>query len=242
MARWQTPQDFLKSTLGNLYDMDGGFPKKQPYQCWDYGDFFWVNQVGRALVTKAGGNGCAKDCWNISKVVNAGNEFDLIYDKNQLLVGDWIITGNGTNGHIGIVAGITKVGSVVLLQSENNGSVRVNRKDYNISQFLGAFRYKDWHKDGIGFLPAKGYWKFGDRDKRIDTLCRFYADTFYGYFCKSKAEAHRLLDGNYFGNNCLRWTKEFQKRAKADGHYNSTVDGMVGKITYEALKYYGFKG
>lgn len=86
------------------------------------------------------------------------------------------------------------------------------------------------------FLPNRGYWKKGDKDPRIGQLCSFYADTFYGYFCRTKAEAHKLLDGNYFGNNCEKWTKEFQRRT------NLVPDGMVGKLTYAKLKQFGFKG
>lgn len=87
-----------------------------------------------------------------------------------------------------------------------------------------------------GFLPTKGYWKYKDIDPRIGRLNSWYAETFYGYFCKTKAEAHRLLDGNLFGNNCLKWTKEFQRRA------GLAVDGVIGKATYAKLKAYGFKG
>lgn len=87
-----------------------------------------------------------------------------------------------------------------------------------------------------GFLPTKGYWKQGDFDPRIGQLNSWYAETFYGYFCKTKAEAHKLLDGNLFGQNCLKWTKEFQRRT------GLAVDGIIGKATYAKLKQYGFKG
>lgn len=87
-----------------------------------------------------------------------------------------------------------------------------------------------------GFLPAKGYWCKGDVDLRIGNLCNFYANNFYSYFCKTKAQAHIKLDGNYFGDNCYKWTKEFQKRT------GLTPDGIVGKLTYNKLKKYGFKG
>lgn len=87
-----------------------------------------------------------------------------------------------------------------------------------------------------GFLPTKGYWKRGDLDPRIGQLNSFYAETFPAYFAKNKTEAHRLLDGNLFGPNCERWTREFQKRT------GLTADGIVGKATYAKLKAYGFKG
>lgn len=89
---------------------------------------------------------------------------------------------------------------------------------------------------GQGFLPNRGYWKKGDRDARIGNLCWWYAQYYWGYFCKTRAEAHRLLDGNYFGDNCEKWTKEFQRRV------GIVPDGMIGKITYAKLKQYGFGG
>ena len=112
--KWTTANEFLTQTLNKCYDMDK-YPKNQPYQCWDYGDYFWVNQCGRALITKAGGNGCARDCWTISRQVNAGKDFDLIYDRYALRVGDWVIFNGGNNGHIGIVKSVVKAGSLIEL-------------------------------------------------------------------------------------------------------------------------------
>lgn len=78
------------------------------------------------------------------------------------------------------------------------------------------------------FLPAKGYWQYGDVDERIDFLTTFLYATFPAY-------AKRNVLGNMFGKNCLKAIKEFQKRT---GLY---VDGIVGKNTYNMLKKYGFK-
>ena len=145
MARWNTAQSFINETLGGAFDMDG-YPIGQKYQCWDYGDYFWVNQVGRALITKPGGYGSVRDCWKVSRTVNAGNDFILITDKKQLAVGDWCIFNNGDDGHIGIIKSIIKPGELVILQGENQGSIRVNAVQRGLSDFLGAFRYKGWQK------------------------------------------------------------------------------------------------
>lgn len=225
--KWATPQEFLNSTLNKKYDMDS-YPKTQPYQCWDYGDYFWVNQVGRSLVTKAGGNGSARDCWNISKFINAGNDFDLIYDKRLLKTGDWIITDGGKNGHIGIVAGIVTTGEIVLLQSENNGSIYVNRKNFTLSTFLGGFRLKEWNKTE-SFLPPKGYWGYGDRDARVGQLASFMYKTFPAYTNKKAL-------GNFYGNYLMASIKEFQRRT------GLVADGNTGPITYKMLQKYGFNG
>lgn len=78
------------------------------------------------------------------------------------------------------------------------------------------------------FLPAKGYWQYGDVDERIDLLTTFMYATFPAY-CK------RNILGNMYGKNTVKGIKEFQKRT---GLY---VDGIVGKNTYNKLKEYGFK-
>lgn len=86
------------------------------------------------------------------------------------------------------------------------------------------------------FLPSRGWWKKGDNDARIGKLCNFYAENFPGYFARNKKAAHRMLDGDYFGPNCQKWTREFQRRT------NLESDGCVGPITLGMLRRYGFKG
>lgn len=144
MSKWNSAQAFINAVLGKKIDMDN-YPKGQPYQCWDLADYFWVNQVGRALRTKAGGNGGAKDCWNVSRDYNAGTEFSLITNKNDLQVGDWLVSGAGTYGHIGMVVGINSKGVNVVLLGQNQPNPYVTKINYGLSAFLGAFRYKAWH-------------------------------------------------------------------------------------------------
>ena len=91
------------------------------------------------------------------------------------------------------------------------------------------------------FFPKKGYFEKGDISKNIGKICKFYADKFYSYFCKNSKEAHKLLDGDYFGENCYKWTKEFQKRCKQEGLYNDKVDGKIGAKTLKCLEHFGFK-
>lgn len=228
MAKWNTPQGFLDATLGKNYDMDGVYGK----QCWDYMDFFWLKQVGRTLITKPGGNGCARDCWTVSRKVNAGTEFSLITSKSQLKVGDVVVFGTGKNGHIGMVQAIKTAGVTIVLQGQNQGTIRtkVTRITLQLNGFLGAFRYKAWHSaKEQGFLPARGYWKRGDNDARIGKLASFMRKEFPAY-----TPAAAL--GNYFGKNLEASIKQFQKRTKLK------ADGCVGPLTYDKLKAFGFKG
>lgn len=79
------------------------------------------------------------------------------------------------------------------------------------------------------FLPTKGYWKEGDKDERIGRLASFMYRCFPSYTSKKAL-------GNYYGRYLKAAITEFQKRT---GLY---PDGMVGKLTYNKLKEFGFNG
>lgn len=144
MKRWKSAKQFIDQTKGKSYDMDGAYGP----QCWDYGDYFWLQQVGRSLST--GGTGCARGCWTSApaRKANAGVQFDLITDKKNLKYGDWVILNSGQFGHIGIVTAINLKNNTVTLQSQNQGIIRnkVTSVTFNLMSFLGAFRYKAFWK------------------------------------------------------------------------------------------------
>ena len=144
MAKWSTAKQFIDATYGKYYDMDGMYGRT----CWDYGDFFWLKQVGRSLST--GGTGCARGCWTVASArkANAGKDFDLITKKADLKVGDWVIFNGGKYGHVAMVYEIVKKGEKIKIQGQNQGTVRtkVTRVNSGLADFLGAFRYKKWGK------------------------------------------------------------------------------------------------
>lgn len=139
---WKNPEEFRNATLGKRIDVDN-FPKEQPYQCWDLPAFFWSRVVGRFLATKQGGGG-AKDCWNYSRIYNAGSEFELITDRNALRVGDWLIDNGGEWGHVGMITAIVAQGQVVRLLGQNQPYGYVNEINFSLRNFAGAFRLKAW--------------------------------------------------------------------------------------------------
>ena len=104
-------------------------------------------------------------------------------------------------------------------------------------------RVVEWSSDPTppsptGFLPEKGYWCRYNKDSRVAQLASFMRKVFPAYTPASAL-------GPTYGDNLWRSIMQFQKNAKADGHYNapgSTIDGNTGPLTYEALKYYGFTG
>lgn len=139
MAKWSSASKFMSDTKGKYIDMDRAFG----CQCWDYGDYFWVNQVGRTLQT---GNGCAYGCWTKKKKENAGKEFTLITNKKDLKAGDWVIWNKSKSmpyGHIAMVNAVTSKGAIIKAQGANQGAKNgvVNVISISLSGFLGAFRY-----------------------------------------------------------------------------------------------------
>ena len=84
-------------------------------------------------------------------------------------------------------------------------------------------------KPSKNFLPAKGYWKKGDKDQRIADLALFMRKTFPAY-------TNIKALGPIFGDNLEKSIKTFQKKTKL------VADGMVGPKTYAKLKEYGFGG
>lgn len=78
-----------------------------------------------------------------------------------------------------------------------------------------------------GFLPAKGYWGFGDTDARVGQLSSFMRKTFPAY-------TNVKALGNYFGPYLKAAVTEFQKRTGLQ------ADGNVGPKTYAKLRQYGF--
>lgn len=78
------------------------------------------------------------------------------------------------------------------------------------------------------FLPARGYFKRGDKDEKIGRIARFLRDTFPAY-------TSVLAMGNTFGKNLEKAVKEFQRRTGLE------PDGCIGPKTIAKLKQYGFK-
>lgn len=179
MAKWETAKQFIEATYHKSYDMDN-YPKEHKWQCWDYADFFWVKQVGRSFITKPGGNGCARDCWTVSKKTNAGKEFDLITDKKQLKIGDWVILNSGKYGHVAMVQEIGTKGVRLKLQGQNQGKILkwVNRVWFNIDKsFLGAFRYKKWtSNNSITYTVKKGDTLWAIAAKYHTTIAKLVKD------------------------------------------------------------------
>lgn len=135
---------FRASVIGKGFDVDGAYG----YQCWDGAALVW-QQLGRNLQT---GNGAASGCWNLKRDVNAGSDFELIWNVNDVRRGDIVVFGAGQYGHIGFAdANYNGSGVISLLAQNQGGSPKgaaggagFNVVNVNATSFLGAFRLKKW--------------------------------------------------------------------------------------------------
>lgn len=138
------------ATNGNGFDVDHNYG----CQCWDLAAEFWWNAGFPQGYPTLAGTHSAYGAWD-DRVQNAGDAFDLIYDKTQLQIGDVIVinyfTGN-PYGHIGFADEDYNGSNVIKILSENNGGTPdpeggayTNIANYSLANFRGAFRYKAWH-------------------------------------------------------------------------------------------------
>ena len=146
-----SPEAYKNSTFGQcIQNAYGG-------QCFALANDFWQNYSGRNL--SSCGTGAAKGTWNC-KEQNAGNDFVLIYNANEIQAGDWIVYSNGTYGHIGMALGPATNGYVALL-GQNQGGARCSKGgaatniiNKSNRDFVGAFRPKAYVKPAPKPTPA----------------------------------------------------------------------------------------
>lgn len=145
-------EHFKNTVNGHGYDVDGF----AGYQCWDGLQLLW-QQLNMWLSTA--GTGAVYACWDESvRTSNAGSEFTLIYNLNEIKTGDVMIFNRnvgwwGEYGHGGYACNDYDGSGLINLLSQNfrnanptTGSpFSIDR--VNVAGFLGAFRYKGWNGD-----------------------------------------------------------------------------------------------
>ena len=168
---------------GNGYDADGSYG----CQCWDLCAEFWFNVGFPQGYPRTGENHYASECWNVSREINAGDKFDLIYDKTQLKQGD-VIVWNGTStfptGHIGFAdENYNGTNSIAVLGqnqgtggtpppiSHPNGGTTANVKTLSLDNFTGAFRYKEWESEPpTPSHPSRKHFKWVLMRRRLNQM------------------------------------------------------------------------
>ena len=130
-------ESFRNTVIGNGYDLDGQFS----FQCWDGACLLW-DELGRWLYT---GNGCASGCWTLERDRNAGDLFDLIWDKKDIRRGDVVVFSCGQFGHIGFADEDYSGNEYIRLLGQNQSAdMRFCVINMSLGTFLGAFRYHGW--------------------------------------------------------------------------------------------------
>lgn len=174
-APTETFTAFKDYTLGKCWDVDDHYGG----QCWDLAALFWENYTNDGRVLSTCGTGAAKGAWNC-KEYNAGSEFELIYNKENIKAGDWIIFGSGEYGHVGMALGSYNNGYVTLLGQNQGGAAcagggsATNIINISLKSFVGAFRPKTYIKPDPQPIPISGcvLWHV----KRGDTMSKIMLD------------------------------------------------------------------
>lgn len=192
-----SPEAFAKDVLNRCIDIDGYFGS----QCWDEMAAYFLNYVGRTLTTC--GSGAAKGtiqdgCWQ----KNAGNEFVMVWNKEEIQPGDIAVYSTGQWGHIGMAMGYYNNGYFTLLGQNQGGAAcpgggaAGNIINLSTRDFIGAFRPKIYIKPEP--IPVSGctIWHVekGDTMSKVMMECEGtikygaimneYADTWYSLIVK----------------------------------------------------------
>jgi len=138
------------NTIGHEYDLDGYYG----CQCWDYASLFWRNVGFPAGYPQTGPEHYALECWTVSREVNKGDQFTLIYNKSDIKQGDVIVLDGSSafpTGHITFADEDYQNSDTLWAVGQNQGGTpspgggtAVTRNQISLSLFLGAFRYNGW--------------------------------------------------------------------------------------------------
>lgn len=132
-SEWKT------NTLNNGYDADGLYGN----QCWDYASEFWYNAGFGENYPITGGDD-AKGIW-LNRDDNKGDKFTLVYNLEDLQVGDVICFSINPYGHVGFVDEVYGGGDYIKILSQNASEQYVTVDNYPVATFQGAFRYIPWN-------------------------------------------------------------------------------------------------
>lgn len=150
---YKTYEEWLaRYPVGSSVDVDGSWGN----QCWDYMSAFWRAQCNRNLLT--GPLGYAYEIWTVSAEVNAGDDFDLVFNWRDIRPGDWVIWGSVGFGHDAMAMGCGLSGGNILFRDQNGPQGQIiGDNSYGPtlaegSRFLGAFRFKRWKTPGCGSI------------------------------------------------------------------------------------------
>jgi hypothetical protein len=133
--RNMTPKQFVDSTLGKQIDTDN-YPRENPYQCWDYFDYF-CRMIGFQGSRKCASTGFVGDLWLLRDAdgYKYSTAFDYVTNPSEFKSGDWVFWDK----HVALfMSPNTEVGQ------NQNGKTYVTEKEMNWNGVLGAMRWRGW--------------------------------------------------------------------------------------------------
>lgn len=169
-------------------------------------------------------------------------------DSKSVIKGEKVSKGDklGTTGmtgkatgihlHLGVksLAGVKDVYNVTYSTLSAIAYTDPEKVKYTETSTATTAKTEKTVKTTSSFLPAKGYWAFGDKDARIGKLAQFMRTTFPSYTPSTAL-------GNLYGTNLMNAITQFQINCKITKQYKDKIDGKCGPKTLECLKLYGFK-
>lgn len=179
-----TPQTFIDATYNQCIYLNNPYGS----QCYNTTALLMENQVGYYPSTC--GTGGARGIWDCKDYNARGNNvthYDLIYNPEDLRVGDIWVSHNGEWGHTGMVAGSPFWKNGVLyvpLYSTNQGGKNCGRGgqasniiNMSVATFSGGLRWSGWDylfEKEEPVIPISGchYWDV----KKGDTMSKIMMD------------------------------------------------------------------
>ena len=165
--------NWKNATNGNGFNYDETYG----CQCYDLAVEFWYN-VGFPQGYPLINNSSAYTMWTNREAnasYNGTTYFDLIYNVQDIQVGDIIVfdaSPNNIYGHVGFAdvnytdSGWTYPELPILSQAnggtpDSQGGAYTNVHGYDITLFLGAFRFRSWHQSPmVQYNPRKNKFKW----------------------------------------------------------------------------------
>lgn len=142
-----SPEAFKRDTLGKCIIANN----KYGAQCVSLARVFWWSYADRDVSTC--GTGMAKGMMNCAEQ-NAGDDFEIIWDKSKIQAGTWVVFDGGTYGHVGMALGPVVNGYVALLGENQGGKscgagvggAGTNIINISVKNFVGGYTPKDYIK------------------------------------------------------------------------------------------------
>lgn len=132
-----TPEDWYRKTIGRQFDTDN-YPRSNPYQCWDYFDYF-CRTIGFR-----GSRYCALtrfvgDLWKLRYKYGYDEAF-IFVSPSEIKEGDWLFWDK----HVAFYFHGMEVGQ------NQNGKAYVSDMALNRNGLLGGMRWKNWRPSDNG--------------------------------------------------------------------------------------------